>query len=373
MIKKVYRLIRYKGERIKTASYWLISNQQNKLLKQEYNSLAKKIIVVIVDGTDYATGKEKMSGGIISIISICETSKKLLQNNDTQVICCTLNQEGLLLKYNNFFNTTTIFRFEQLRSFFVNIQEIIIHIPEYLTAFFISSLTAKDEVFFKRIRARHFNILNQNINLMPNIEVVQQLQKLATLTTITTAHNQYCNQYYREKYNIPLHKLSVWISPEKYTFVEEKDKENLLVYSPDNVLDKQKIIQKLQQIEGLQLYQIQNITYEEYKQVIGRAKWSITFGEGLDGYFIEPIFSGAISFAVYNSHFFTHSFKNCKTIYNSYEEMYNCIIDDIIKLGNNENYVAYQRQQYQQCAALYNSKEYEKNIELFYNHQFTFA
>jgi len=66
---------------------------------------------------------------------------------------------------------------------------------------------------------------------------------------------------------------------------------------------------------------IKNLSYKEYKRTIGRAKWAVTFGEGLDGYFVETIFSGGISFAVYNDHFFPDEFKQLPTVFESYQEM----------------------------------------------------
>jgi hypothetical protein len=49
-----------------------------------------------------------------------------------------------------------------------------------------------------------------------------------------------------------------------------------------------------------------------------RAKWSLTFGEGLDGYFAEPVWSGGVAFAVFNDRFFTPAFAELETIYPSW-------------------------------------------------------
>jgi hypothetical protein len=214
--------------------------------------------------------------------------------------------------------------------------------------------------------------MNQNIKLMPTPQFVKTLQSISHLTTITTAHQQYCTQYYRNYYGVPLHKLSVWISAEQYFFKPKKEKENLLIYSPDFHQDKEKIINKLQQIKGLQLQMIENLTYTQYKQVISKAKWAITFGEGLDGYFTEPIFSGAISFAVHNKDFFTDDFVALKTVYQSYQDMYNNIVNDITILEEDTMYNNYQQQQYSICHKHYDSKDYKQNIANFYKQDFTF-
>jgi len=66
---------------------------------------------------------------------------------------------------------------------------------------------------------------------------------------------------------------------------------------------KEAVLGELKQVAGLSVQIIRNLTYDQYKSLVSRAKWALTFGEGLDGYFIEPVFSGAIAFAVYNEQF----------------------------------------------------------------------
>ncbi len=169
-----------------------------------------------------------------------------------------------------------------------------------------------------------------------------------------------------------MHKFSVWISPEKYYFKQFSQKENLIIVSPDKHPLREKIISKLSLISGLKVQVIQNLTYEQYKQTISRAKWAITFGEGLDGYIIEPIFSGAIGFAVYNEQFFTPDFKELYTVYPTYEVMVSKILDDISKLSDSQAFTDYQSRQYSICSRHYDHTNYTNNIEAFYNKEYTF-
>jgi len=215
--------------------------------------------------------------------------------------------------------------------------------------------------------------MNQNIQLMPSPKFVDELKSIATLVTITTAHQQYCNQSYRDKYSVPLHKFSVWISPEKYYFKKYDDKENLVIVSPDDHPMREKVISKLNSINGLKVQIIQNLTYEQYKETISKAKWAITFGEGLDGYIIEPIFSGAIGFAVYNEQFFTPDFAELKTIYSSFDVLIEKVEGDIKTLNKENNYTSYQKQQFNLCKQYYNHQEYKNNIGAFYREEYTFA
>ncbi len=348
---------------------------QEKFFENEFSKQVKKLIVFIVPGADRFTGKETMSGGVISILSIAAETKKIFENNnDVAVMVCTHSKDNLLLKYNNIENSFNIYGFNQVVNYFNQLQEIIIHAPDFLSSFFCQNLSANESNFLKNINVVHYNIMNQNIMLMPTKEEVKNIKNTFKFVTITTAHQQYCTKYYREHFDVPLHKLSVWISPEQYSFVIKTNKENLLVYSPDNKPEKEKIINKLKEINGLQIQQIQGLSYTQFKELISKAKWSLTFGEGLDGYFIEPVFSGAISFAVYNDDFFTDSFKDLKTVYKTYEDLYANIVADIETLDVDEvDFNNYQKQQFDICAELYSSKVYKQNIEKFYNHEFTFS
>jgi hypothetical protein len=324
-------------------------------------------------GADRYTGKEPMpGGGNISILSIAQETKELFKsNNDIAVIVCTLPKDNLLLRYINIENDFNIYDFRFVSNNFNKATEIILHIPDCYVNRFFKCLSKKEDQFLLKTNT-HINILNQNIKLMPDVIEIQKIKLKYSLTTITTAHQQYSTPYYCDYFGVPLHKLSVWVSPENYHYKLFQEKENLLIYSPDEKPEKNKLIEKLSQIEGLQLQMIQGITYTEFKNVISRAKWALTFGEGLDGYLVEPIFSGAIGFAVYNEDFFTNDFKVLQTIYNSYNDLYNNIVKDIQYLDKVEEFENYQKIQFEICSNHYSSKVYKENIRKFYNYEFTF-
>jgi hypothetical protein len=284
-----------------------------------------------------------------------------------------MNEDHLLLKHQRFANNTNVYRFEQLAAYFTGVTNIIIHLPEFLVESFPGLLSITDLSWLKQMKQVHINIMNQNIRLMPEPDKIAGLRQLAQKITITTAHQKYCSPHFREHYGIPVHKLSVWISPEQYRFVNWADKENLLVVSPDVHPMKATILERLQTIKGLTVQIIQNLTYEQYKLLVSRAKWTLTFGEGLDGYFIEPVFSGAVAFAVYNDEFFTPDFKGIHTVYDSYEKLYESIIRDIDILDEFGKYSDYQKQQFDLCARYYNTDQYRKNIAAFYKGTYTLS
>lgn len=373
-IKKIVRLLRYKNEWKKTFREVSIIKQQNKLFKKNYQKEAQKLIVFLIPGADWATGKEGISGGAISIVSLCEETQSLYSsNNEIATILCTIREDHLLVKYKNFENRTPVYRFSQLHKHFRDVKEVVIHAPEFITTLFVKRLIKKDKKWLQSRQFFQINILNQNISLMPSQTEIQEIKQVTNFVTITTAHQQYCTIQYREFFGVPTHKLSVWISPEQYSFVSWREKENLIVISPEKRSYKKEIIEELKKVEGLRIQIIENLKYSEYKQLVARAKWTLTFGEGLDGYLIEPVFSGAIGFAIYNEQFFTKDFSEFQTIYSSPEMLKSEIVSDIQKLDNEEDFSEYQKKQYTLLAAYYKKEEYINNLKKFYNKDYTFC
>lgn len=371
-IKPLARFLYYPQERAKAFREPGIREKQNQQIKQ-FDSNTKKIILFLISGADYDSGKDKISGGIISIVSFCEESKKLKSFHGAEVVMSTFPGEHLLTKHSSFRNDTDVFRFSQLQDYFREVNEAVVHVPEFLCLHFIKLWETGALKWLKHIAKVHVNVLNQNVRLMPGATDIKRLKEIVHRVTVTTAHQQYCNKHFRDLLGVPIHKLSVWISPEKYQFKSYQEKENLIVVSPDVHPEKEKVMKELSKVPGLKIEVIQNLTYEQYKEKISFARWTLTFGEGLDGYFIEPIFSGAIGFAVYNNEFFTSDFFALPTVYDSMEILKEKIIGDIDRLNNAADFRKYQQEQFAICAKHYSEETYKHNIELFYKRQYTYA
>ena len=145
-----------------------------------------------------------------------------------------------------------------------------------------------------------------------------------------------------------------------------------MVVSPDPHPEKEAILGLIaEHFPQLRMQIIRNLSYEDYKQLISKAKWALTFGEGLDGYFVETIFSGGVSLAVYNTSFFTPDFETLPTVYASYETLSQRVISDLKKLDNDLNFKNYQEEQYQICSGHYNYKNYTQNVASFYSTYFS--
>ena len=371
LIKKTYRWFRYGHERKRLVRENGIRRRQNELLPKLFVNDNRPLVVFVVQGADRFSGKDNISGGAISIMSLCEETRKLNEQYGFQTIMCTMHGEVLLEKHEQFENNTPVFRFEQLHPYFTQSSVVTFHIPEYMTEKFVTTLSVADRLWFQERKMVHINIMNQNIRLMPRVDIIAKVKNVTDKVTITTAHQKYCTPIYREKYGVPIHKFSVWISPEQYRFVEWKDKDNLIVVSPDEHSMKSQVLEQLKSIPGLKVQIIKNLTYNQYKELISRAKWSLTFGEGLDGYLIEPVFSGAIGFAVYNEDFFTPDYKELKTIYSDYNDLSGNIHKDIVKLDVEKEFENYQKKIFQICAYHYSKEQYLSNVKAFYDGQYT--
>jgi hypothetical protein len=202
-----------------------------------------------------------------------------------------------------------------------------------------------------------------------------QGQELASLrrfgmVTCTTAHEAYSNGATRLALGVPLHRLSVYLSPEQYDHSRYEAKESLLIASPDSHPLKDLVLQKISDAQpSLAIRIIENLSYEDYKELVRRAKWSLTFGEG---YFIEPVFSGGVSFAVFNERFFTPEFLSLETVYSSWDVLLQRIAEDLQRLDEPRNYQTCWRRGYDLLASIYNADRYRDNLRRFYRAEYTF-
>jgi hypothetical protein len=305
----------------------------------------------------------------MSISSIYEETKKLKHIHGAETIMCTIPGDPLLLGYTKFPNQNYIFRFSQVLACFQNLESVMIHI-EYWIAQFLRNITVQDIQRLRKIRNVNFNMMIQNIDYLASIDDVAGLKKLGKLTC-TTAHERYSTHELSQRFECPLYKFSVSVSPEKYTRKAYSEKENLMIVSPDIHPRKVEVLNLIaSRFPNLRLQIIKNVTYEKYKEIISRAKWALTFGEGLDGYFVETIFSGGISFSAYNPKFFTEDFRSLSTVYDDYDALVQKICSDISLLDNEANYAKYQNKQYELCHKYYDHKQYVRNLSSFYEKEY---
>ena len=145
-----------------------------------------------------------------------------------------------------------------------------------------------------------------------------------------------------------------------------------MMVSPDAHPVKEQVLRKIAgALPGLRLQVIQDLTYEEYRRLISRAKWSLTFGEGLDGYFAEAGFSGSIPFAVFNPRFFTAAFADLETVYPSWPVLVDRIADDLRRLNEPAAYARCWRQVHDVLSDHLKTDRFRENLRLFYRGEYT--
>ena len=372
ILKPLLRFCYYKNERRKVFREISIRKKQNKAIVEKYDNQISHLIIFLVEGANWFSGKDEISGGILSIASIYEETLKLKSIHHSETIMVTHPSAHLLLRHSQFPNKIPVFRFKQLK-YFSKATNLLVHIPEYQFNF---DLVKCLHMVFSNVPPQniHLNILNQRISIMPLPQKIKEVKDLGFYVTQTTAHEQYSNKEIRDKFGIPLHKLSVYATPERYNYKTHKEKENLILVSPDAGQLKEDILNKIkQELVNFQIKIINGISYMNYLKLIERAKYMITFGEGLDFYFIETAFSGGIAFACYNRNFFTKEFKKLDGVFESYGQMLEQICNMIIKAEDDiKQYKRINQQQFDACHQIYNEKYYKENLINFYSKKYLF-
>ena len=334
------------------------------VITQAVGFRANRLIVFLTPGFDGP------SGGTMSIASIYRESQDLRNIHQSKVAICTIPGEPPLLKYTWFQNRNYLLDLEELLNRCSRLDYLLIHIPEYAVNK-VSNWLGNFWPRLQGIREIHLNVLVQHIDIMHD----QDVSKLARFgkVTCTTAHEAYSNAATREALGVSLHRLSCCNGPERYAQSDYKDKQPLLMVSHDEHPLKEKVLREIKRsLPALPIQIIQNLTFEDYLKVARSAKWSLTFGEGLDSYFCDPVFSGGVSFAVFNERFFTPSFAKLETVYPSWEILMDRITTDLRRL---DEPVAYKRcggQAWELLNELYSPERFRENLRAFYRGEYTF-
>ena len=307
-------------------------------------------------------GLNTVNGGIISICSTAAETQKLLAANGVSVAVCTGYGEPRLLRFTRFKNDVNILAFADLLPRFPTGAQVLVHVPDLFVQKFVS-----DHPFV--FRSRHdltwrFNILLQNIDLIPPKQAVDVLQQIG-FTTATINHK--ASAEIAQRLGCPIHYLSWGLCPENFEHMEYSSKKKLVVISPDFNPAKFDIVRRISDaLPDHKIIEIRNMTYEQYKSVIKYAKFTFTFGEGLDGYFVESIFSGGVAMAIFSERFFTAEYRNLEGVFPDEEHAISDVGDFLKRTNSKMQYQTTARRQYDLVAKTFVWKEYLQNIRDFY-------
>jgi hypothetical protein len=325
---------------------------------------ARRLIVFLTPGYDGP------SGGVMSIAAIYRETQALQKLHEAKVALCTVPGEPPLLKYTWFRNRNYLLDFEALLSRCGKLDYLLIHIPEYAVNH-LSEWLDSHWSSFQAIKECHFNVLVQNIDLTEGQDFTA-LKRFGKVTA-TTAHEAYSNAATRERLGVSLHRLSCCNGPELYTLSGYTTKQPLLMVSHDEHPLKEKVLGEIKQaLPTLRIQVIQNLAYEDYCKVASSTKWSLTFGEGLDGYFSDPVFSGGVAFAVFNERYFTPAFASLETVYPSWDVLREKMTTDLQRLDEPIAYERCSREAWSLLNDLYSTARFRENLRSFYRGEYTF-
>lgn len=315
-------------------------------------------------------GYEFQAGGVMAITVMYQESMDLVHLHRARVVLCTVPGDAPLLKYTWFENRNYILAVESVLKRCGRLDYLLLHIPEYAVNRVLAWLSAS-ATLLQDVKELHLNVMLFNIDIIQG-QNVRGLTRFGKVTC-TTAHEAYSNLATREAVGVSLHRLLICKGPEFYSPSDYQDKEPLLVVSPDAHPLKELVLQKIaNELPNLRIQVIQDLCYADYTRLIRRAKWSLTFGEGLDGYFSELVFSGGISFAVYNERFFTPAFAKLETVYPSWAALVDGIVEDLQRLDEPAIYNRCWRQAYDLLSDHLNTERFRENLRMFYRGEYTF-
>lgn len=278
--------------------------------------------------------QEVISGGMLSIDRLVQHSSKIM--SDVTVI-----QSGLPL--NNAIINNPFFEYSIPPISFKYLikkicpQKLLLNIPESFLADFVDNLDDEAIAWLSSVPYLCINILNQADELMPSAYYIEIARLIcANKLTITAAHQRYCTKEKEKFYQCPIYLLTPFLPEFDLTTFDKKEK--IIIFSPDKNKHKNSIVSHLKEkLPNFKFVTITKMKFEDYKKLISKAMFTITFGEGYDGYFIEPVLSGSISFAVYNDLYFPKNICKLDTLYSSWSELNENIALDIVKYSNNPN------------------------------------
>jgi hypothetical protein len=326
----------------------------------------KRLIVFLTPGF------EVRAGGVLAIFGMKRETLALRQLHRARVALCAVpGDDPRFFKYTWFDNREYLLDLETVLQSCGRLDYLQLHIPAYAVNRVLDWLISVAPTLLRNIREIHLNVLLMNID---NIQG-QNVRALLSFgrVTCTTAHEAYSNAATREAVGVPLHRLSVCNGPENYSLSGYEDKEPLLIVSPDGHLLKGEVLQQIAQVcPKLRIQVIENLHYKDYMRLVRRAKWSLTFGEGLDGYFAEPVWSGGVAFAVFNDRYFTPAFAELETIYPSWEVVMDRMPLDMQRIDAPVAYNRCWRQAYDLLSDLYSVDRFRQNLRMFYRGEYTF-
>lgn len=315
-----------------------------------------------------------VNGGIMSIFSICKNSRKFTDLHKADVVLTSYPGVKSYGRNDLFENDETVYSFDDVIARGAP-ESLMLHVPEYASYDICKKLREEYADYLGAVKNLHVNIMNQNVLMMPAAADNANWFTLTPHVTQTIAHFKTATQAIANDYDLPTHLLTTFLDPDKFAVSGYEDKDKLICFSPDETDEKAAIVATLQKaLPDYTFLTIQNMTYEAYKETVKKSRFTITFGEGFDSYFMETLLMGGVGMAVYNEDFFPDpTFADLKNTFASYQDMADNIVATIKALDNKKEYETVVAQNRKKIINLYNYDRYLKNMEAFYKGDYTYS
>lgn len=280
--------------------------------------------------------ENKISGGVMSIINMAHIAQELFPQK--KVYLGVFRPFQLIDKIKGLdFDLPIINVRKYIRGWINDDSDVLIHIYELGVKNVLGQI--KKMKLLPKMGKVTLNILNQNQDLVITNEEMEEFKGYFKRITMTLAFK--CNETNHYPYlSIPPVHVGAYYEGSDPKVVPYCEKENLCILSQDDNPFKEEIKEKLIK-RGIKVYDKYPIPFKEFVALQQKAKWTISFGEGVDGYSMGQFRNGGIGFGVYQENFAKNNYDKNNLpffLFSSYEEMKDKIIEKIGILDNEETY-----------------------------------
>lgn len=337
---------------------------------KNYNKIQEQRIEILKDASQmvifFNVMRVGVSGGMLSIDRFVEHSKPFAEKENFKVVQSNLPLTNACITNPFFDYSENPIDFNYIVKY-TKPQKLMLNIPECFIPLFLNDISKEQFIWLWSIPTLCINILNQSNELMPDQHYIEELRTICNnKLTITAAHQRYCTEENSKRYNCPIYLLTPFL-PDFYR-LPIQNKEKIIVLSPDKNEYRERVVRKIkEELPDYKIITVKKMKLEEYKKLISKALFTITFGEGYDGYFIEPYLSDSIAFSIRNSNFFPKNFANIPTVYNSWVDLLQNITKDIRKYEKNPDlYIKISNECEKEISKFTNNNQSNQDLDEYY-------
>ena len=321
---------------------------------------------------------DTIGGGMLSINRFVSASIGLGRELGFDVLVSGVPLNEDVIEYSMFEGAAPMVPFSEIAAR-LRPKQVVIHLPECEIRTFLQQLTPSELRWMKSRPRLRLNIMDQNHDLLPGREFIERLRDITDEVTLTTAHLPCTSSLTASETDCPVGLLTPFLPALRC--VPFAEKERTIVLSPDpgpgesEGISRQAILDSLtRSLPDYRLVTVENMPLETYEQLISQARFTLTFGEGYDGYFVESFLSGSVAFAVYNDRFFPDEFSKAPTVYGSWRALRERISADIRGLEtDSERYRSVQQSTERMIRRYANDDLSMANLRDFYAGRFSYV